>query len=254
MLVVRKKIKLSSLPSALNGMKICHISDVHLVRLGRLISPILNAVKRENPDIILITGDLISRITKDFSLADKMLCGLSSIAPVFLSLGNHECDLDASKRSQFDKICLNANVTLLDNHSHEFYFNGESFIIAGFTAPIGCYHDEEFGFNNLLPCEISHLTDALGVKKSFTILLAHNPLFFDAYAKWGAELTLSGHVHGGVIRLPFLGGILSPERKFFPKYYSGEYKLGKNKMYVSTGLGKLRLFNPSEVIFLTLES
>lgn len=252
-LLTRKKIAPQGMPRALKGMKLCHISDTHLVRSGRAVTPILEAVAREKPDIILLTGDLISRITVNFALADRLLCGLAAYAPVYFSLGNHECDLLPARRRQLDAICAKAGIHLLDNALAEISFNGERFIIAGFTAPIECYHDGDFGgFRHLPPCKAEYLAEALGKKDGFTLLLAHNPLFFDAYAEWGAELILSGHVHGGIIRLPFLGGILSPERKFFPKYYSGEYFLDQSVIYVSRGLGKLRLFNPREVVFLTL--
>ena len=91
----------------------------------------------------------------------------------------------------------------------------------------------------------------------FQILLAHSPLFFANYADWGADVTFSGHCHGGVIRLPFIGGILSPERKFFPRYTKGIYELnaeqGLAKLAVTAGLGKFRLNNPSEIMICTLE-
>ena len=87
-------------------------------------------------------------------------------------------------------------------------------------------------------------------------MLSHTPLAFRAYADWGADVTFSGHCHGGVIRLPFIGGILSPERKFFPRYTKGIYELdaeqGLAKLAVTAGLGKFRLNNPSEIMICTL--
>ena len=87
-----------------------------------------------------------------------------------------------------------------------------------------------------------------------TILLAHNPLLLDTYAAWGADLVLCGHVHGGLIRLPLAGGLLSPERKFFPKYDKGLYEKAGTKMYVSGGIGKPRFWNPPEINLLYLKS
>ena len=93
---------------------------------------------------------------------------------------------------------------------------------------------------------------------NFNILLAHTPFSFDAYAEMGFDLILSGHVHGGVIRLPFVGGVLSPERKFFPKYSGGIYSKEKSQMIVSRGLGygslKFRMFNTPEIVVVTLKS
>ena len=79
------------------------------------------------------------------------------------------------------------------------------------------------------------------------MLLAHTPLFFEAYAAWGARLTLSGHIHGGIVRLPGVGGVLSPERKFLPRYDKGRFVRGDSEMIVSGGLGKLRFGNPPEI-------
>ncbi len=99
------------------------------------------------------------------------------------------------------------------------------------------------------------MEQALGKRSGTTILLAHNPLFADSYAQWGADLVLCGHLHGGVVRLPFVGGVLSPERRFFPRYDKGYYQIGETQMIVSGGIGKPRLWNPPEVgvIELTVE-
>ncbi|SHH94836.1 metallophosphoesterase [Clostridium grantii] len=89
------------------------------------------------------------------------------------------------------------------------------------------------------------------------ILLVHNPKYFEKYSNWGADLIFSGHVHGGIIRLPYLGGLLSPDRRFFPKYDNGVYENNGNKMIVSRGLGNshlnLRINNKPELIVVTLK-
>ena len=94
--------------------------------------------------------------------------------------------------------------------------------------------------------------------EDFNILLSHSPFDFEVFAKWGADLTLSGHVHGGLIRLPFIGGLISPERGLFPKYSEGEYSIDDSKMIVSRGLGgssgiNLRIFNNPEICVVTLK-
>ena len=93
--------------------------------------------------------------------------------------------------------------------------------------------------------------------KKYNILVAHNPLEFDSYVDYGADLVLSGHVHGGVIKIPFIGGLLSPTFTFLPKYYYGVYNKSKTKMIVSSGLGyargfPIRMFNPGEVVIINL--
>ena len=96
-------------------------------------------------------------------------------------------------------------------------------------------------------------------KNKFNILLAHNPLFIDDYSRWGADLVLSGHMHGGIIRIPIIGvGIASPEKDYFPKYDAGEFKVGNTTMIVNRGIGAsssgLRVFNKPEISVITLKS
>ena len=107
--------------------------------------------------------------------------------------------------------------------------------------------------------EVDYIKDCLGDCKedSFHVLLAHNPTYFETYAKWGADLTLSGHLHGGIMRLPILGGVIAPSYHLFPKYDAGLFRIGNQKMIVSVGLGshsiKIRLFNPPKIDVITLQ-
>ena len=108
------------------------------------------------------------------------------------------------------------------------------------------------------PMEQGYLAGILGKadESMYTILLAHNPDYFPQYAAWGADLVLSGHVHGGMMRLLILGGVVSPAFKFFPKYDGGIFKQGKSTMILSRGLGMhtipIRIFNPGELISLII--
>ena len=90
----------------------------------------------------------------------------------------------------------------------------------------------------------------------FQILLAHNPVYFEEYARWGADLVLSGHVHGGIVRLPFLGGVISPAFTLFPKYDGGKFERGDSTMLLGRGLGThtlpVRMWNPGEIVLVTL--
>ena len=101
---------------------------------------------------------------------------------------------------------------------------------------------------------LTDMVDYLGVKQpdTYTILLAHNPLDFDVHAEWGADLSLGGHVHGGLIRLPVINGILSPERRLMPKYKEGVYKKGNSYLVANRGLGRFRIHNPPEIVTVTL--
>ena len=98
------------------------------------------------------------------------------------------------------------------------------------------------------------ITETLGTpdENSFNLLLAHNPIYFPTYAAWGADLTLSGHLHGGIVRLPFVGGVISPQIRLFPKYTHGMYTENGRKLITSAGLGShtinLRINNPPELV------
>ena len=93
--------------------------------------------------------------------------------------------------------------------------------------------------------------------EAFHILLAHNPVYFDTYAAWGADLTLSGHLHGGIIRIPGIGGLITPQAQLFPKYDRGLISVNGKYMVVSAGLGEhtvpIRIFNPPQLILITVE-
>ena len=108
--------------------------------------------------------------------------------------------------------------------------------------------------------EDSYITEKLGVldESKYNILLAHNPEYFKKYAAWGADLVVSGHVHGGIMRLPFIGGVIAPSFRLFPKYSGGQYQSGDTIMLLSTGLGShtlpFRIFNPGQLVVLELES
>ncbi len=218
------------------------VSDVHKRQFGKGQRRLIAAVKQAKPAYIIITGDLASRTTTDFSATDALLAGLSQIAPILMVWGNHELDFAHSERAELRRLLKKYNVKLLEN---EIIQLGDVHF-AGLSLEIANYHIDG-GFRHLNRCTAGDIRKLLGDCPPHTILLAHNPLFAAAYAAWGADLVLSGHVHGGIVRLPILGGLLSPERRFFPAYAKGRYDLGQTTLIVSGGLAKFRLFNPPEI-------
>lgn len=237
------------------SMKILQISDMHvspLVPSGlrRIWFRELETYARTvSPDIIAVTGDLISRSSGPADVQDgvdlaEMLSGYAKVLYVF---GNHETDMNRSLRNFLQKRMQDAGVLILNNKTAILGGNR----ISGLALPSRFYKGEDY--RTLPPVTKSEITRRIGISSPGTILLAHNPLWMDAYAAWGASLVLSGHVHGGIVRLPGLGGLLSPERRFFPPYAKGIYRSGSTYMAVSAGIGKLRVFNPPEALFLELE-
>ena len=246
----------------LNGVsspfRILHISDVHFSlwtsheQNQQLISDILRktdfySVSCKFPKIIAVTGDLVSRDLNSCSIPDavNLLVRLKQIAPVVYSLGNHEKDLPAPILEDMLKQCRKAGILVLDNSSVVLY----DMTFTGLTLPQEVYKNSNGNYFFLEKITPEMIASCVGICSAVPcILLAHSPIGFDAYAKWGADLVLSGHVHGGIVRIPFVGGILSPERKFFPRYTKGIYYSGASVMNVSAGIGKFRVNNPSEFV------
>ncbi len=259
MLILRKQeIHLAQLPSEWDGLRVLQISDMHHRKLGRGNCRLLEMAAGQQPDWIVITGDLVSRdfrAEKELAEVWTLLTGLRKIAPVYLCLGNHELDLIQNDQFQpLKKAIEETGCCLLDNGKIYFEKNGAKICLAGASLKYSVYRDENRGYRNLQTFTPYQLEEALGVKDTFTLLLAHNPLMLETYKEWGADLVLCGHMHGGIARFPGIGGLLSPERKFFPKYDLGLYQNCGTYMYVSGGIGKMRLFNPPEVNLLYLKS
>jgi hypothetical protein len=225
--------------------------------MGKENRRILRQAKKLQPDCILITGDLVSRDERNFHKKGQFLRKLREIAPVYLCLGNHELDLPPRQRQILEQEIRNAGCRLLTDETVPLWQTPKGqppVYLAGASLGRQIYRDANNGFRHLADYTPEELQNALGSPGGCTILLAHNPLIAETYATWGADLVLSGHVHGGVVRLPFLGGVLSPERKFFPRYSKGSYQIGNTRMIVSGGIGKLRLFNPPEIGIIQLKS
>ena len=245
-LLITRKYKIRLNTNNVRSLKIIQISDIH--KSNKIIKSI-SRIKQLEPDIIFLTGDMISRSVKNMSKLDNLMKSLSSICPVYSCPGNHELDLPSEKHNEYKAIMQKNCVNYLENRQPIYEKDGIKIKIAGASLNIGVYKDEKNGYSMLKEYTVSDLLQDIGEKKDFTVLLAHNPLFAEVYSRWGADIVFSGHIHGGAVRLPFLGGILSPERKFFPKYSKGLYYVGKSIMIVSGGIGKPRLFNPSEIVY-----
>lgn len=228
-----------------DNLKIIQLSDLHKKTFGKNNKKIVDMVKRESPDVIVFTGDLVSRNQTDFSKIQCLLQDLSKITTVYYVWGNHEVDMSPNSLKRLTHNFKNSGATLLNNQNVNI---GEHTKLWGLTLPLKCYRNGD-SYNNLYYYTQVDVQSSLGRLNlnDFNILMAHSPFFFSSYASWGADLSLCGHVHGGIIRLPFINGLLSPERKLFPKYSGGLYLIDNKKMIVSRGLGKLRIFNPPEV-------
>ena len=247
-------IKSEKLPKVFTGYKIAHISDFHNTNSKRIKQNIVKALKKNNPDIIVITGDLIDSRRTNINTAKAFLKDIIGIAPVYYVLGNHE-----SRLSDVQKLINEAQstgVNVLRNVSVYIQKDGETIDLTGLDDP---------GFFIKLEnkCEVKKKTDKaletiVKASDNYTILLTHRPELMDIYSKHSFDLVFTGHAHGGQIRVPGIGGVIAPGQGMFPKYTKGIYNTDNTKMVVSRGIGNskfpFRINNRPEIIFITLEN
>ncbi len=242
-------------------VKLVFLSDLHGKRYGTGNQELIRAVKHEKPDYILVGGDLVTRSNpKTDAIALELIRQLVKICPVYLANGNHEqkmriCTEEYGDRYEKYMVAVQeAGVHVLESASEEVSMKGVPVQISGLELPVKCY--ARFFAQKL---QIQDVRDAIGEPKEgcYQILLAHTPVFMPVYQKWGADMTLSGHLHGGIIGLPGIGGLITPQAVLFPKYAGGIYREGKHIGIVSRGLGthtvNLRFCNPAELVSVSLE-
>ncbi|MBP1534648.1 MAG: metallophosphoesterase [Ruminococcus sp.] len=244
-----------SLPENFEGLRIVLIADLHKKKFGKGQCCLIDSVRAAHPDIIVFAGDLYSRSDKDPSDKVKLMKELGDIAPVYYSAGNHEIN----DPDLFEALChklKSIGINVLRNRLAVLTRGRQRLNIYGLQLPLKYYVNKDGSYRDLPEATYDDMLKYLGRidKQQCNLLIAHDPLFFEAYEQWGADLVMSGHVHGGVIRLPFIGGLFSPERKLFPKYSKGLYRIGNSTMAVTTGLGKFRFNNPSQIMVLNLTS
>ncbi len=239
------------LPKSFDGFRILHVSDFHNKNFhGRLI----NKMKKINPDIIVITGDLIDRRRTNLKMAEEFIEKAVKIAPIYYVSGNHE--QLSEHYSELIEILNKYNVINMDDSYVTLDKKGSKIGLTGVAAPVliktekaGKYKDNDSYLRNKLQDSSKNLNT------DFNILIAHRPEQIYVYKEFDFDLVFSGHAHGGQIRIPFIGGILSPNQGFFPKYSEGMYKEGSTSMVVSRGLGNslfpFRIFNRPELIVVT---
>lgn len=240
--VTKYVVENKKVPKEFDGYNIVQISDLHSKLFGENNKKLIQKIKSLNPDIVVVTGDLIDGENNNYNVALDFMKEISKLYRVYYIIGNHEQKSLIKKykdeyKDYFNKL-HQIDFVNLDNNKVEIVKGYSNINLYGLTVPYSCY---KYLFDNqeTTSIDIDFLEEKLGKvdREQFNILLAHTPFYFDEYEKWGADLTLCGHVHGGIVRLPIVGGLLSPDRKFFPKYDLGEYIKNKSTMIVSKGLG-----------------
>lgn len=243
------------------NLRICHLSDLHGWQYGEDNSNLIKAIDELSPDMIIFSGDVLtgSIPRKTWPLERNLLKELASRYPVYAANGNHESELHwyyeqfGGFYDTYISDMDNFGVKLLNNSNADLDEYGIR--ITGLELP-----HEYFRKVIKYPMSDTYLNDTIkeADKDKFNLLIAHNPQYFKKYAAWGADLTLSGHIHGGIIKLPVLGGVISPALILFPKYDGGMFKIKDRTMVLSRGLGThtipIRVFNPGELVVIDLEA
>ncbi len=237
------------------------LTDLHNKRYGKNNEKLLVSIREQKPDFILIAGDLVTAKPKgDLKPALQLLGELAKEYPIYYGNGNHEHRLKLYPKvygdmaQRYEKALQEIGVAPLVNC----HVNLPEYGISIYGAEIDESFYRHFHVGDMKP---QYLPEILGQapSNSYTVLLAHNPDYFPQYAAWGADLTLAGHVHGGIARVPFWGkGVLSPALCLFPKYDGGVFQEGNAVMVLSRGMGThtipVRVFNPAELWVLEWQS
>ena len=246
------------LPGLSKECRFVMISDLHNKVYGKQNEKVIDAVKKINPDFVIVAGDLVtSRASEDMTPGIELMRELSINYRIYYGLGNHESKIkyrrdkfgDQYKRlkSEVDS----KNVIMLENESAS--IQEYNIKVTGLDLDLNYF--AHFKVRKMDP-DYMKKTLPEPDRSKCNILIAHNPDYFEEYAKWGADLVLSGHVHGGIMRLPFLGGVIAPSYKLFPKYDGGVFHIGKSTMLLGRGMGShtipFRFFNPGELYEVTL--
>lgn len=238
---VEKSIVRSDKINGSSMLKILQISDVHGYNKQSFI---LNAVKSNRPDIIVITGDLIDKRTAGFedlyTLADELIKLNSN---VFFVSGNHERWHDRGK--EFVRSLSEKKIKVLNNSNAYFMKDSIQYNICGIDDYYSGLDDLGKAFQGI-------------DEKNYTVLLSHSPTVVEQIDSIKADLVLSGHAHGGQVRLPFIGALIAPGEGLFPKYSKGFYSFNDKVLYVDSGLGTsvlpLRFLNRSQISLIEIKS
>lgn len=257
--VVRKKELTTKKLRKGQSLRFVFVTDLHSKRFALNNEDLLGAIRRCKPDFILCGGDMMTAHPgKDNSAAISFILRLSREFKIYYALGNHEYrarlypETYGEMFDDYIDAIDSENITFLDNNSVK--LPDLPVRISGLTVDRIYY--KRFR-TQLMPA--GYIKNKLGPVKDdeYTILMTHNPEYGDEYFAYGADLFLSGHLHGGIIRLPFVGGLASPAIRLFPKYSGGLYLRGNKAGYVSCGLGThtipLRLNNPGEITCITIK-
>ena len=249
-----------------DGIDIAVLADLHNKQYGKDNRKLLAALDEVDPHVVMVAGDMLTaKPGKGYELAASFMERVAEKYPVYYGLGNHEYRMKiypeyySDEFAEYVQRLEKAGIQVLDNASALIQVQREKRMtnIRVTGASIERLYYKRFRKIHMAPDYLDRIAGEAD-DHAFQILLAHNPEYFEEYADWGADLVFSGHVHGGIMRLPVLGGVVSPKLVFFPKYDGGLFKRKDSVMVLSRGLGMhtipVRIFNPAELVVVHLRS
>lgn len=233
-----------------NHVKFVFLSDLHNKEFGEDNCDLINLIAEQSPDFIAVGGDMVTRTYENNENMKNLFTQISKIAPVYCCLGNHERDL--IYKFDFKSDITHCGATLLDNEHTAFTSkSGEEIIIIGMSDyPYPDTAEKQY-WDEL------HASDDLSADK-YSLLLLHAPDYlYGLLPDSGIDLTMCGHTHGGLVRIPFVGGLIAPNQMFFPKYDKGLFEFGESDMIISAGLANSypvpRFNNPPEICVIEIQ-
>lgn len=245
--ISRYEVKSQKLPESFDGFKIVQLSDLHGAEFGEDGMGLVEKVKELEPDMIALTGDFVTD-EGDLAAVEKLVARLTELCPVYFVSGNHEFGSGLAVKVR--NILERAGVKYLSNEYLTISRGEDGILLGGVEDPLA-YADM------LSPDELAQkMNDA--APDAFKILLGHRNYWMTEYPELPVDLIFCGHAHGGLIRIPGVGGLIGTDRRLFPDFDAGEYNNGRYTLIVSRGLGNSvpipRVFNRPEIVCVELSS
>lgn len=243
-------IKNDKIPEAFSNFKIAEVADLHNHPWG---DELIRSLEKESPDIIVITGDFVDSSHTDFNSSIEFIRQAKKIAPIYYITGNHEAWLD--NYAELESRLVEAGVHRMDNTAKWIEKGNSKINLIGIQDPDFVERDPVDGIQeSIVTTQLKPLLNP----DYYNVVLCHRPELFKGYVATKADLVITGHAHGGQVRIPFIGGLVAPNQGFFPKYTEGVYHQEKTHMVVSRGLGNslipVRINNTPELVIITLDN
>lgn len=246
----------AKIPTAFDGFVVVCVADLHEKEFGPNNKRLFDAIRAATPDVIAISGDLLVNPPLNVDFARCFVADASKIAPVYYVSGNHEAIAPTqTEYLPFVKALKEAGATVLDGEKVEWQRGDASIVVAGVADPLLELKADQRSTSERI---IAEKLRRAPPDERFYLLVSHRPELAELYAKHGVDLALTGHAHGGQIRLPFLGGLVAPNQGILPRYDAGAYRIGDSTTIVSRGLGPsifpTRLFNRPHLVVCELKA